>query len=110
MSYEKQTWETGQVITAEKLNHMEDGIGGGILVVSEIETQEGSKYRYSLSSTWQQILDATIAIVKTQAYDQAWYMNGFVTELDASSGEYTVKTSNGTWKTDSPNGYPSFLE
>lgn len=32
MSYEKQTWATGEVITADKLNHMEDGIsqsGGG---------------------------------------------------------------------------------
>lgn len=26
MSYTKQTWNTGDVITAEKLNHMEDGI------------------------------------------------------------------------------------
>lgn len=26
MSYEKYTWVTGEVITAEKLNHMEDGI------------------------------------------------------------------------------------
>ena len=26
MSYEKQTWASGDVITAEKLNHMEDGI------------------------------------------------------------------------------------
>ena len=26
MSYEKQTWQTGDIITAEKLNHMEDGI------------------------------------------------------------------------------------
>ncbi len=26
MSYEKQTWTTGEVITEEKLNHMEDGI------------------------------------------------------------------------------------
>lgn len=26
MSYEKQNWATGDVITAEKLNHMEDGI------------------------------------------------------------------------------------
>ena len=29
MSYTKQTWATGDVITAQKLNHMEDGIGGG---------------------------------------------------------------------------------
>lgn len=26
MSYEKQTWKCGDSITAEKLNHMEDGI------------------------------------------------------------------------------------
>ena len=26
MAYEKQTWQTGDTITAEKLNHMEDGI------------------------------------------------------------------------------------
>ena len=29
MSYTKQTWNTGDTITAEKLNHMEDGIGSG---------------------------------------------------------------------------------
>lgn len=28
MNYTKQTWTNGDVITAEKLNHMEDGIGG----------------------------------------------------------------------------------
>lgn len=36
MSYEKQTWQTGDVVTANKLNHMEDGIatgGGDVLVV-----------------------------------------------------------------------------
>ena len=29
MSYEKHTWETGELITADKLNHMEEGIEGG---------------------------------------------------------------------------------
>lgn len=33
MAYEKQTWVCGDVVTADKLNHMEDGIaeccGGG---------------------------------------------------------------------------------
>lgn len=36
MTYEKQTWECGETITAEKLNHIEDGIydasqSGGVL-------------------------------------------------------------------------------
>lgn len=35
MSYEKQTWQTGDVVTSAKLNHMEDGIAaGGVLVVN----------------------------------------------------------------------------
>lgn len=39
MAYEKQTWTTGDVITQEKLNHMEDGIagasgGGGVFVIN----------------------------------------------------------------------------
>ena len=40
MAYEKQTWQTGDVITQEKLNHMEDGIanvGGGAEFVKLIE-------------------------------------------------------------------------
>lgn len=29
MSYEKHTWETGETITAEKLNNLEDGVASG---------------------------------------------------------------------------------
>lgn len=42
MAYEKQTWVTGEVITEEKLNHMEDGIansGGGDYDFWMIETR-----------------------------------------------------------------------
>lgn len=35
MAYEKQTWTTGEVITQEKLNHIEDGIAD---MVSGFET------------------------------------------------------------------------
>ena len=36
MSYEKQTWQTGDIVTADKLNHMEDGIesSGGVFCVT----------------------------------------------------------------------------
>lgn len=37
MSYEKQTWVTGDVITAEKLNHMEEGISSGGGLTSDIK-------------------------------------------------------------------------
>lgn len=43
MSYSKQTWQTGDVVTSAKLNHMEDGIeaaGGGALVVGIYRSQD----------------------------------------------------------------------
>ena len=41
--YEKQTWNTGDVITEEKLNHIEDGIatGGGIYTYGEVPLFDG---------------------------------------------------------------------
>lgn len=33
MAYTKQTWECGDIITAEKLNHMEDGIAKAVVGV-----------------------------------------------------------------------------
>ena len=43
MAYEKQTWHTGDVITEEKLNHMEEGIstGGGIYIYGEVPLFDG---------------------------------------------------------------------
>lgn len=32
MSYEKQTWANGDVIMADKLNHIEDGIDSIVLI------------------------------------------------------------------------------
>ena len=61
MAYEKQTWNTGDVITEEKLNHMEDGIasggsGGGVLIVNS--NYDESTETAILDKTWQEIYDA----------------------------------------------------
>lgn len=57
MSYNKTTWETGDIITAAKLNNMENGIAaagaGGMIVEATIE---GSVL--TLGNTWQEINDA----------------------------------------------------
>lgn len=90
MAYEKQTWTTGEVITQEKLNHMEDGIanayelpavtetdngkvlgvengawsvvngGGGTLVVNVTITSSESGTSMTLDKTWQEIYDASL--------------------------------------------------
>lgn len=41
MAYDKYTWQTGEVITQEKLNHMEDGIEGAYELPSVTETDNG---------------------------------------------------------------------
>ena len=58
MAYEKQTWKTGDVITEEKLNHMEDGISnvGGIFFVKS--TYSITANQNVLDKTWQEIKDA----------------------------------------------------
>lgn len=56
--YEKQTWVTGEVITKEKLNHMEDGIanGGSGSFVIGVNQETGA-----LNKTWKEIHDALIS-------------------------------------------------
>lgn len=65
MSYEKQTWVTGDVITAAKLNHMENGIessNGGAFVITVTATEEevGGEYvtTYSSDKTLEEIKSA----------------------------------------------------
>lgn len=65
MAYEKQNWVCGDTLTAEKLNHMEDGIedasqsGGDKLIirVSNVTT-EGEDVKTTFDKTWQEVHDA----------------------------------------------------
>lgn len=43
MSYTEQTWANGDIITAEKLNHMEDGIAGALSVdlIVRVDVDDG---------------------------------------------------------------------
>lgn len=68
MAYEKQTWQCGDVVTADKLNHIEDGIansggGGTPLIVTFTEEGEecergGTAVKATCSHSWQEIYDA----------------------------------------------------
>ena len=114
MSYTKQTWESGDIITAEKLNHMEDGISaggsggaGGILVVN------GNSQTGALDKTWQEIHDAEFAVflttidtltfncllVNTGIDDHGTYFCSFLMYDSANPDVLSFETS-------SPNGYP----
>lgn len=64
MAYEKQTWTTGEVITQEKLNHMEDGIASdGVEVIKIGEASGGGNFLASFVND--------LAVVS-----QTWALNG----------------------------------
>lgn len=63
MSYEKHTWETGETITAEKLNNLEQGItNAGILVVNGVYDEQANTV--TLDKTWQEIFNAPFAVLR----------------------------------------------
>lgn len=80
MAYEKQTWVTGEVITKEKLNHMEDGIansdsGSGVFIAN-VNADTGV-----LDKTWNEINTALIN-------KQPCYM--FTQEDDAANAMFPI--------------------
>jgi len=81
MSYTKQTWATNDIITAEKLNHMEDGIdsaasGGGGPLAIRVSTDFDTGIM-SLNKTWNEI--------------RAAFPNCYIEMMgiDPATGEYT---------------------
>lgn len=80
MSYEKQTWEDGQVITADKLNHMEDGIADSgsadFLITFSGNTGDGDA---AADKTWAEITEAYTSGKRIRCQYSA--DNGDITEL-----------------------------
>lgn len=59
MSYTPTNWQTGDVITAEKLNNIENGIASIMPEIFEFESDyDDATGDYRLSATWQEIHDA----------------------------------------------------
>lgn len=61
MAYEKQEWKCGDTVTAEKLNHIEEGIAnsGGALVLKTVRTEKVDNCTYHYTGhTLQEVIDA----------------------------------------------------
>ena len=119
MSYEKQTWTTGETITAAKLNHMEEGIedaggSGGVLVVHETVT--GTVH--TLDKTWAEILAAaqTGGAFVVLNYDEANLSSFPVIYVYIDNGTYIVTTlaqnqlGMQPYNALSQDGYPSYSD
>lgn len=65
MSYTKHTWTDGELVTATKMNNIENGIeeassGGGVLMVNGTWNDNVC----TLDKTWQEICDGGFCVVK----------------------------------------------
>lgn len=119
MAYEKQTWTNGDLITAEKLNHIEDGITqGGALTVIETVTEDshGNEVR-TLDKTYNEIASADTVRIR---YDNPrgltlfYTINGmaegdeqypyYVAAVDVTNDEGTVRVEKYEYYADSADG------
>lgn len=56
MAYTKQTWNNGDIITADKMNHMEDGIASSDAMIVRSVDDDGTFIIYD--KTWQEVTNA----------------------------------------------------
>lgn len=119
MAYVKTTWETGDVITAEKLNNMEGGIEAlqpMIVVKTQIEennTKAGNP-EFTLDKTYTEIMTAlqagvTVFICLTDVDEfyrdmvvKADYYQGVYEIVDTANVFYYSSTADGTLSTKQP--------
>ena len=111
MSYTKQTWANGDIITAAKLNHMEDGIAGVEADVSSLDTKLLASMPHDTASgsiasfpdgAAMPVIDCSVAVAPNQdlnGYDNPWPAGGGKNKFDISKmGERAgVTVSNNTF-------------
>ena len=107
MSYSKYTWQTGETITAEKLNNLEGGVqealaGGSRLIATPNQNN-------ILDKTWQQIYDAFPNVVIEIGVEGESYLEA----VSAISGDpteniYMLWTGdhNNDFRATAPDDYP----
>ena len=130
MSYTKQTWANGDIITASKLNHMEDGIAGVEADVSSLDTQLLASMPHDTASgsiasfpdgAAMPVIDCSVAVAPNQdlhGYDNPWPAGGWKnlfplpTMAETKNGVTVEATTNGEiWVHGAPtiaSGYISF--
>ena len=111
MSYTPTTQETGDTITAEKLNNMEQGIANAssssILVVTDTEGV--------LDKTWQELFNASFAVIDTVSDSDSAFIIHVIdaivsvayVEANAQGEQYRITTADGNiYYAASANDYP----
>ena len=114
MAYTKHTWTTGEVITAGRLNNMENGIadagnGGTLVIGGFIYDSTADLFSGTSDKTWQEIDDALAAGVRcviVTAEMAGGHSQTVVSAATSTEGEYGIVTNQFTATTTSVDGYP----
>ena len=115
MAYTPTVWETGDVITAEKLNKAEQGIAVASSATASslllTETVEGNVH--TLSETYNTIetaLTAGINVLLQLEVDTDYYSIYSVVSFGVADSKYVVQLTDNTYKAETKNDYPSYTD
>ena len=100
MAYELQKWNAGDVITAEKLNHIEDGIVNSEVLEIEVKRNEDKTEELEVQATWREIYDAmnndrivSLAISTSDNNDNTYIIKTLVKRCEKTDEGYTITTN-----------------
>lgn len=106
MSYTPTEWHGGDVLSAEAMNKIENGIanaGSGALEVRIETSQDGNTT--TLDKTWQEIYDA-FPNVYIYIEDDAFTGKNLILSVGYENETYSINIDGSTFVTDSSDGYP----
>ena len=108
MSYTKQTWNNGDIITAEKLNHIEDGISvNNITVFDLINNDQGSMPYFETNATYNDVYQAMenglayFKIIQDDginncSIESCYYSDGYIVRFVIDGSEVYLVAQNAT--------------
>ena len=101
MAYEKHTWETGEVITAEKLNRVEEGINLASIPIIKFRITYGMTTTVECESTYEELSETLgkfgrigvpcfvyIAVANTPTSGELFYGKASIYNTDAWNIDY----------------------
>ena len=103
MAYTPTVWETGDTITAEKLNKVENGIAGAYPLVVTISDSAFDK-------TFAEVLAAFPNVIVKEIIPNTVDLYYAISELYVENGVYAVVIGEQNYVTDSESGYPSIIQ
>ena len=109
MAYEKQTWTDGEIVSSEKLNHIEQGLNNVTNVMTVSINYDNDKENYFISYPWNRLYEIFITnntpIICKTTFDNS-YSFEYITNITSSDTKYSVYTSENEFFTDTETGYP----